>query len=255
MSFAEFVSFVYPIAVIALTVFCLIHVFKTGREWWWALIILFFHLIGPLIYLIVEVLPDLRAGRGLFSGSGLRASPPASPQSNLKQLEKQVEEAPTVDNRRRLAEAHFDLEHYRKAAEIYRDCLSGPYEDDPTMRWMLAQAEFEIGNHEATLELLDKLDEQGYRDYKNERALLRAKALAAQGERDLAIRTLRPVVSILSGQEARYYLGKWLLQEGEAEEGRKLLEEVKASGGNYSGVMRKRQQKWIDKAREALETA
>lgn len=51
-----------PIALLSLVVqiALIIHVLKTGREYWWILILLFLPGIGLLIYFFVEVLPSLR---------------------------------------------------------------------------------------------------------------------------------------------------------------------------------------------------
>ncbi len=36
----------------------IIHALKTGRDWWWVLIILFFPVIGCVVYFALEVLDN-----------------------------------------------------------------------------------------------------------------------------------------------------------------------------------------------------
>ncbi|HET7607415.1 MAG TPA: PLDc N-terminal domain-containing protein, partial [Gammaproteobacteria bacterium] len=48
-----------PIAAIlttALTLFCIVHLFRTGRPMMWLFVILMVPVVGPLAYLFVEVL-------------------------------------------------------------------------------------------------------------------------------------------------------------------------------------------------------
>ena len=41
-----------------------VHVYKTGRPYWWMWIILMASFVGALVYVLVEILPELRfAGR------------------------------------------------------------------------------------------------------------------------------------------------------------------------------------------------
>ena len=45
---------------VVVQIVCLVHVFKTGRPYWWFWVILLGSVVGCTVYFIVEILPDLR---------------------------------------------------------------------------------------------------------------------------------------------------------------------------------------------------
>ena len=47
-----------------------VHALRTGRPLWWLAVILFFPLLGALIYFLVEILPELRASRAIRGFGG-----------------------------------------------------------------------------------------------------------------------------------------------------------------------------------------
>src|SRR3954462_4721443 len=48
---------------VLLGVACAVHVVRTGRSYFWIYIVLIFPIVGPLIYVIAEVLPDFIGAR------------------------------------------------------------------------------------------------------------------------------------------------------------------------------------------------
>ncbi len=79
-----------------------VHVLKTGRDQMWIWIILFFHLIGCLIYFFMEILPDLRRSHtGKVAAN--RVLKTIHPQRDLKQLAANLEVSDNVENKVKLA--------------------------------------------------------------------------------------------------------------------------------------------------------
>ena len=88
---------IFFILSIAVQVICGIHAVKTGRERW-LYIIIFFSLVGCLIYFFVEFLPDLRhqpvtrkASSGLFKL--------LDPGRELRHLRDQLTRTDSINNR------------------------------------------------------------------------------------------------------------------------------------------------------------
>ena len=92
---------------IAFAIAMCIHVVKTGREMYWLFIILAFPGMGPLVYLIVAVLPDLMNG-GMARGLTKAARQALNPEGEYRAARDLVEDSPTVGNRMRLAAAAME---------------------------------------------------------------------------------------------------------------------------------------------------
>jgi len=65
---------------LAVQMLCAVHVVRTGRPYWWIFLIVFVPLVGMLVYLVAELLPDLldsrrarRAASGVVRRSGRSA--------------------------------------------------------------------------------------------------------------------------------------------------------------------------------------
>ena len=79
-----------------------IHAYRTGRMNPWLWIILFLPGIGSLLYLILEVAPELMSGRTANRMKRNLVST-VDPGRDYRTLARDVEIAPTVHNRLRLA--------------------------------------------------------------------------------------------------------------------------------------------------------
>ena len=74
----------------------IVHVFKTGRPFWWLWILLIAPVIGGIAYVLVELLPNLSASGGGFTLWKPRAW-------RIRDLRAELEESDTVKLRLRLA--------------------------------------------------------------------------------------------------------------------------------------------------------
>src|SRR5689334_16868947 len=89
------------------------HVFKTGRPYWWAYVILGFPAVGCVIYYFVEVFPGSREHYAANRASRKLAHA-LDPQKELRRCTEALEISPTVQNRVALAE---ELLHYGRCEE------------------------------------------------------------------------------------------------------------------------------------------
>ena len=79
------------------------HVFKTGRPYWWAYVILGFPVLGCVIYYFVEVFPGSREHYAANRASREIARA-LDPEKELRRCMEAVEISPTVQNRVALAD-------------------------------------------------------------------------------------------------------------------------------------------------------
>jgi hypothetical protein len=114
---------------LAIAIYFAIHAMRTGRPWYWLMILLSFPLIGSAIYFFVEYLPDMRYSRG--GRRVLNAVNQAiDPNRELRAAEADFERAPTVQHRATLASVLTKLGRYDEAIAHYREAASGAYAND-----------------------------------------------------------------------------------------------------------------------------
>src|SRR5215213_1135953 len=108
------------------------HVFKTGRPYWWAYVILGFPVLGCVIYYFVEVFPGSREHYAANRASREIARA-LDPEKELRQCREAVEISPTVQNRVALAEELLRHDRAQEALQLYRQARTGPYAGDPQL--------------------------------------------------------------------------------------------------------------------------
>src|SRR5260221_14004145 len=96
---------------------CLIHAGRTGRPYYWFLIILFAPGLGILAYLAVEVLPGLLLGRAAAQLSQTVAGGPG-PMRQHRAPADAVETVPSVANLRALARQYAPLGRHSTASDL-----------------------------------------------------------------------------------------------------------------------------------------
>lgn len=236
---------------VVLQIGCAVHVVRTGRPMYWLFILLVGSYIGIAVYLIAELLPDLRhnrSARRAFSGARDRIDPDRRKRAATRQLDV----ADTLDNRRRLAQESFDSGDYQQAAELYQSGLRGLYETDPDLMLGLARSQFALGLHapaRATLEALIAAN-PGFRS--DHGHLLYARCLEALGEADAALHEYEALVQGFTGEEARVRLGLLLKREGRAAQADEWFQAVLKRSRLAPKYYQRQQREWIDiAAREA----
>src|SRR5271154_4164749 len=135
---------------------CLIHAGRTGRPYFWFMIILFVPGLGILGYLVIEVIPGLLRGRAAARLSQT-VSTGLDPTRQYREFARAVRTVPSVANFRALADECVRLGRYEEAIYLYKSALSGIHETEPGTMLGLAMAEFRSGDAEAAGATLDHL--------------------------------------------------------------------------------------------------
>lgn len=238
------------VLVLILQVAAVVHVLRTGRAWWWIPVVFFFPWLGLLAYGIVELLPALQGrtgGRsvpfGTSSGTG---------RESVSRLARLADESPTVENQMRLAAALLRKGETDRAVKLYESCLDGVYAQDKTLWYELAEAYHANGQAEDAAAYLRKLEEAGFRDYRDRRALLMALALEKLGQPDESLRRLEHLVATFPGQEANFHFARLLFAQGEEDKGRIVVEGMLARKRSHDARYRRREGRWYAAAKKLL---
>lgn len=230
----------------------IVHVIKTGRNflWIWVLLLLPFG-IGALVYLSVEVLPELFRSRVARRASrGFKRA--MDPGADLRRYENEARVTGNVASRQRYAEELVRHARYDEAIAQYRLALTGLYEHDPNLMLGVAQAQFARGEARAARQTLDELIKQNPTFRSPQGHLLYARALAAEGDVTKALEEYGALAPAYPGAEAAVRYAQLLESQGRGAEAqqvaRELLEQARIAPGHY----RRAQREWLDAAQKLL---
>jgi hypothetical protein len=226
----------------------IVHVFKTGRPYWWFFVLLSAPVIGGIAYLIIEIAPELR---GPPSVGGPRGS--WKPRSwRIRDLRAELEETDTVKLRLGLAAellAAGQVDEARKSAE---ECLQGVFRDDPHTLAAAARYRLEAGKGTEALQAIEKINTRADRMLAQEVALLRGRALLLTGKHAEAQQALRAIADSYIGEEPRYFLAVSLQKSGSPGEAREIWSDIRKRFRRAGRSWRRSEKRWFTFAGERL---
>ena len=241
---------IFFILSIAVQVICGIHAVKTGRERW-LYIIIFFSLVGCLIYFFVEFLPDLRhqpvtrkAGSGLFKL--------LDPGRELRHLRDQLTRTDSINNRKALADGYVRTGLFKDAIDLYQSCLRGTYVDDPGIMEGLSLAHFFQEDYAGAKKHLLRLKELQSEKTPHEFKLLLARTYEELSEQENALNEYNNLLRLHSGEEARYRYALLLKKLGRTQEARDLFKAIVEETRIQPKFYRRAQKRWVELAKKEV---
>ncbi len=236
-------SFIIQIALI-------VHVLKTGRPYYWAFII-FIPGVGPLVYFIVELLPELMGShQGRNAVRGIKKT--LNPGADLRQRQKEHKMSGSVDATRHLAGELLESEQYDEAIKHYENALTGIYTDDPDLLVGLATAQFSCQKYDEARKTLDRLIEKNPDYRSSEGHLIYARSMEACGDSDKAREEYTAVVAYYAGAEARFRFGTFLESQGDNDAALSEYQEIIAAADLAPRHYLKAQKNWINDAKAGI---
>jgi hypothetical protein len=201
------------------------HVFKTGRPYWWAFVILSFPVIGCVAYYFVEIFPDSREHHAARKAADNIARTIA-PDRELKRRVEEMQICGSVENKVALAAECTRSQRHAEAVSLYESCLNGIYAADAQLLLALAEAYFMSGQVEKSSAGLARLKSVNA-NYKPDRArLLLARLLEARGEDKAALLEYEQLAENAAGLEAKVRYGLLLNRLGFNKQSELVLSEV-----------------------------
>jgi hypothetical protein len=236
--------------IYVIQILMIIHVFRTGRNMYWVMILLVPG-IGMLAYLIVEILPDLMndyRARRAFRGITKTLNPGA----DLRQRQREHKFSGSVDAARHLASELIERGSYYEAIQHYEKALTGLYEFDPDLMFGLATAQFGNDQFDETQKTLDLLIEKNPDFKSSEGHLLYAKAVEACGDDEKALGEYKIVAGSYAGAEAQLRYGLILERLGNNDSALVEFEEILAAAELAPRHYRQAQREWINQAKDSV---
>ncbi len=238
---------------LALQIACAVHAVRTRREMYWIWIILIGSFLGVAIYVIANVLPDLRHDpRARKTASKVLDT--VAPERRRRQIQQRLDLADTVDNRRALAEECQNLGDHANAAELYRSVLTGMNANDAGFLLGLARAQVGLGDVAGARDSLRQLATANPHLRSSEADLLRARVDEALGDSDAALARYRELATSYPGEEARYRYAALLAQCARPREAREVFEDMLKRAKVSPSYYRRKEAPWLDAARRDLAT-
>ncbi|MEF9977957.1 MAG: tetratricopeptide repeat protein [Thermomonas sp.] len=232
---------------IVLQIGCAVHVIRTGRPMYWVFLLLIGSYIAVVIYLLAEVLPDMRNNPG--ARRAMRdAHNRIDPARQKRQAAAQLDLADTADNRRRLAEESLRTGDFAHAEELYGSALQGMYRTDPHLMLGMAQAQFGQGHAQRARDTLDALIAANPEFRSSEGHLLYARSLEAMGDVPAALHEYEALVQGYPGEEARARYGLLLRHDGQTDKAHAVFAEILKRSNTSPAYYRRDQREWIDLA-------
>ena len=238
--------------ILLLQIICLIHAGRTGRPYFWFMIILFVPGLGILAYLAVEVIPGLLRGRAAARLSRTVAAG-VDPTRQYRELARALETVPSVANFRALADECVRLGRYDEAIELYKSALTGMHETEPGAMLGLSTAEFGKGDANEAGATLERLFAANPEFGSSEADLLAARILEAKGRLPEALSAHERLSATYPGEEAKSRMALLLQRTGAEQRARAIFAEIRKSVERSPAFYRRAQREWYEIARRTHE--
>ncbi|HTJ65556.1 MAG TPA: tetratricopeptide repeat protein [Alphaproteobacteria bacterium] len=237
----------------AAQIFFVIHAARTGRPYYWMMIIFFIPLMGMLAYIAIELLPEMSRSP-TASRTVSNAKQIVNPEGNYRVLTQALEITPTAGNKRALADECVRLGKYDEAEALYRDALTGIHATDPYTMLGLARALFAQGDAARCVQTLDALraDNPGFQNAEGH--MLYARSLEALGQNERALMEYEALGHYFGGEEPRVRHALLLKQTGNVDAARVAFTEIKRSVERAPAFYRRNQREWYRVAADNLKS-
>ena len=223
-----------------------VHVYKTGRPYWWIWVLLMAPFLGGLLYAFIELLPEARSsGRHAVNLSWFIPKSIA-----IKRLYVELEEADILETRLSLASLLYEAGRKQEADEVATLAVSGVFKDDPLVISEVSWYKLELGKVEEAAEMISKAQTRGNRAAVPKLALLQARVKYGRFQYGEALETLESLNNL--GEEPRYYGALCKLALGDLVKGKEQLEDIIKKYRRGTGVWRRAEKVWFKAAKMKL---
>jgi len=235
-------SLLFPWGVI-LQVLAVVHFIRRRPDGIWLWVIVFLGPVGALVYIFMEVLPDVSLLRQSFEGYGRR--------KRINYLEGIVLQNPAAGNYEELADLYLDERKYARARECYDKAITPRTEDiDPIYR--RGVTEVHLGDFAAAVQDLERVTARDPK-YDLHRAIaLLAHGYANTGQPARAETLFRQATDASTLSETYINYATFLIAQGRPDEAREWAERVLAKKPGMPRYLQRRERPWFRKAKGLL---
>jgi hypothetical protein len=231
-------SFGLPLMLIAI-----VHFIRRRPDWYWLWIIMMGGGLGALVYIVMEVLPDLGLLRQEFRIFSHR--------KRIRQLEVLILDNPSAGNYEELADLYLEQKKFQKGKECYDRAIS-TRTDSPDPFYRRAICELELSDFpSAAADLEHVIQKDRNYDYQRAAGLL-ALAWSQTGRTEQADALFQQVTQTSTLSETQYNYARFLAVQGKAAEARQWAQKVLAKKITMPRYLKRRERPWFRRAAALL---
>ncbi|MDR7332482.1 tetratricopeptide repeat protein [Roseateles asaccharophilus] len=239
---------------ILIALLCAVHVVRSGQQLYWLFILFMFPLLGSAVYFFAVYLPNSRLERGAFKAVS-NAARAMDPGRDVREARAAFDVSPSAQNQMRLAAALLDAGEAQEASQRYESALTGPFANDPDLRFGAARAFVECQRFDAALSHLQVLKAERP-DYRPDQVLLLlARCCAGTGRQAEAREHFEAALRQFGSFEAHAEYSIWALASGDAATAARLQSEIDRQVKQWNPVSRQLNEPVMRRLKAAHELA
>lgn len=228
-----------------LQVVAVVHFIRRRPDGYWLWIILLGGGLGALVYIAVEVIPDLGS-----LGESLQFIPR---RQRMHELEAEVRINPSAGNYEELGDLYLQNGNLAAARTCFDHAIASRSDSlDPFYRRALA--ELGLGDFAAAIPDLEKVVAADFSYDIHRAAGLLAHAYGVTGQPQKAAALFDRVTQISTLTETQYHYAEFLAAQGRRDEARDWAERILAKRVGMPGFQRRRDRVWFQRASALLNT-
>lgn len=208
--------------IIAIQGYCLYHIYKNRKPYYWYFIVFFIPVIGPIIYFITNIYNKRDAEKIQSEITSI-----INPTKKIRDLESALEFSESYANIIALADAYVENGDMPNAIKNYEHALKDTDQNDIYVRQQLVLCYFQMEDYEAVVvqakKIADKSEFVG-----SKQQFCYGLALKELGRVEDAETQLKQIDRPYSNYHERLELAKFYLENGRTSQGVELLEEISA---------------------------
>ena len=240
----HFISLLFPWGLILQAV-ALVHFIRRRPDGIWLWIIIFLGPLGALVYIAIEMVPDLGLLRQSYDAFGRR--------KRIRHLEAVVLENPSAGNYEELADLYLDDKNYARARECYDKAIS-PRADQPDPIYRRGVAKVHLGEFAGAVPDLEYVTSRDPK-YDFHRAIgLLAHAYANTNAPAKAETLFQQATGASTLSETYLNYASFLAAQGRTAEAREWATRVLGRKQTMPRYLQRRERPWFRKASALLKT-
>lgn len=230
-----------------LQLYCLVHVIRSGRPYYWFWVILWFPFLGSLAYLFLEVKP-----RGLkLNWNDIRWRF-TSPMERIRILREVFDNSPTMKNRYRLADELSSHGQSAEACDLLVEGMCGPFADDLDLMLRVTEAQLDCGRVDDAFKLVSKITPGKSSEAVARYQLIQARALSDTGRADEAEKLFTELMKSRRSEAPAYYYAQLLLHADRKEDANQVLHDILHRYRRGTTVWRYQEKRWYMASKQLL---